>query len=258
MNKKLLFLMLLSLGFSSVLAENYTHYEWSCITYSGNTVAPSHAIRNGTNYNVSYYYSNGGNGLPSNCVGKQTKQNYTVTIDNNGGSGGALKYNSDGSMYISNPSRIGYTFTSWNTSNNNAPASKIPASFAGNVTYTANWVANTYSVNYNSNGGNGSMSASTATYNQPFKTRQNSFSRTGYTFNGWNESANGSGVAWALDSSGVYESGKSWTWNYAKDITLYAQWNANTYTVNYNSNGGSGTMSSDIATYGQGYVTKAN
>ena len=250
--------MLLSLSFSSIFADTYTHYEWNCITNNGNLISSSSTIGNEVNYNATKYYSNGCNGLPSNCVGKQTKQNYTMTIDNNGGSGGALKYNSDGSMYISNPSRTGYTFTSWSTSNNNAPASKIPASFAGNVTYTANWMANTYSVNYNSNGGSGSMSASTATYNQPFKTKQNSFSRTGYTFNGWNESANGSGVTWALNSSGVYESGKSWTWNYAKDITLYAQWNANTYTVNYNSNGGSGSMSSDTATYGQGYTTKAN
>lgn len=256
--KKSVFLVLLALGFSPILADTYTHYDWTCLTKNNSPVSVNESVNNTQNYGSAKYYSNGGNGLPSNCIGKQTKQNYTMTIDNNGGSGGALKYNSDGSMYVSNPSRTGYTFTNWNTSNNNAPASKIPASFAGNVTYTANWVANTYSVNYNSNGGSGSMSASTATYNQPFKTKQNSFSRTGYTFNGWNESANGSGVAWALDSSGVYESGKSWTWNYAKDITLYAQWNANTYTVNYNSNGGSGSMSSDTATYGQGYTTKAN
>ena len=306
MDKKLLFLMLLSLSFSSIFADTYTHYDWTCLTKNNSPVSVNESVNNTQNYGSAKYYSNGGNGLPSNCVGKQTKQNYTMTIDNNGGSGGALKYNNDGSMYISNPSRTGYTFTSWNTSNGNAPASKIPASFAGNVTYTANWKINQYTisvngdggvsgidgngtydygsqacltyrlktgyklskiagtgpdagqtwtdkagrtgnivdcwsmygdragtvyteaikynVSYNNNGGNGSMSASTATYGQAFITKKNAFSRTGYTFNGWNESANGSGVAWGLGSNGVYESGKSWTWNYTKDITLYAQW----------------------------------
>lgn len=136
--KKSVFLVLLALGFSPILADTYTHYDWTCLTKNNSPVSVNESVNNAQNYGSAKYYSNGGNGLPSNCVGKQTKRNYTMTIDNNGGSGGTLKYNSDGSMYVSKPSRTGYTFTSWNTSNNNAPASKIPASFAGNVTYTAN------------------------------------------------------------------------------------------------------------------------
>lgn len=87
----------------------------------------------------------------------------------------------------------------------------------------------TYTVSYNANGGSGTMENSTATYNQPFRTRQNSFSKTGYVFNGWNEKADGSGTAWGLTSSGVYEAGKDWTWSYKNNITLYAQWKIATY-----------------------------
>lgn len=137
--KKVSFLVLLALGFSPILADTYTHYDWTCLTKNNSPVSVNESVNNAQNYGSAKYYSNGGNGLPSNCVGKQTKQNYTMTIDNNGGSGGSLKYNSDGSMYISNPSRDTYDFTGWSTSNGNAPANNIPSTFAGNVTYTANW-----------------------------------------------------------------------------------------------------------------------
>lgn len=99
--------------------------------------------------------------------------------------------------------------------------------------------AATYTVNYNSNGGQGSMSPSTATYNVGFKTSKNTFTRKGYQFNGWNEKADGTGVSWHLNSDGVYENttGNYFKWNYSKNITLYAQWKPNELTVNYYSNG---------------------
>ena len=51
----------------------------------------------------------------------------------------------------------------------------------------------------------------------------NSFSRTGYTFKGWNTSADGSGTAYANGA----------TVNVSKDTVLYAQWEINTYTVTW-------------------------
>lgn len=89
----------------------------------------------------------------------------------------------------------------------------------------------TYTVTYNANGGTGTMSPSTVTYNSSFMTRKNAFTRVGYTFNGWNEKADGTGTAWGLSSAGVYESGKSWIWTYTHDITLYAQWKPAKYTL---------------------------
>lgn len=124
----------------------------------------------------------------------------------------------------------------------------------GNVTinFYPQWSANSYTVTYNANGGSGSMADSTATYGAGFKTRANTFTRTGYVFTGWNEKADGSGVAWGIGSgsSGTAESGNSWTWTYTKNITLYAQWRPWTYTIKYNANGGSGTMATSSHTYG--------
>ena len=56
----------------------------------------------------------------------------------------------------------------------------------------------------------------------------NTFTRTGYTFNGWNTAANGSGTTYANGA----------TYSFAADVTFYAQWTANTYTVTFDANGG--------------------
>jgi len=97
-----------------------------------------------------------------------------------------------------------------------------------------------YTVNYYGNGAtSGSTAKNTATYNQSFLTTKNGFKRTGYTFNGWSPAADGSVGGWGLTSSGVYESGKSWTWTRTEKLNLYAQWTHNKYTVTYDANGGS-------------------
>lgn len=116
----------------------------------------------------------------------------------------------------------------------------------GDTTYTGIWLASrnmanyilgeltytttSYTVTYNANGGTGTMANSTAIYNSAFITRKNAFTKDGYAFNGWNEKADGTGNVWSLTSAGVYESGKSWTWTYTKNITLYAQWKQGAYT----------------------------
>lgn len=91
----------------------------------------------------------------------------------------------------SNTSNIktGYT-CSWNTSADG----KGTTYNAGDVTDKLNTQtlyavckANSYTVSYNSNGGSGTMTNDTATYDSNFITKKNTFTKTGYTFNGWNE-----------------------------------------------------------------------
>lgn len=119
--------------------------------------------------------------------------------------------------------------------------SELATRQTGNIALTAKWTPNKYTVSYNGNGAtSGSMSNTTATYDAPFITSKNAFAKTGYTFNGWNEKADGSGTKWTLSSYGVYEFGKPWTWTYTTNITLYAQWTPNKYTISYNGNGATG------------------
>lgn len=120
---------------------------------------------------------------------------------------------------------------------------------SGSTTFYLNTINRNYTVYYNANGGSGSMSSSTATYNTAFMTKQNAFTRAGHSFNGWNESSDGTGVAWNLNSAGVYESGNYWTWTYTKDITLYAQWKIHKYTIRYDANTGTGAPGDQSKTY---------
>jgi len=90
-------------------------------------------------------------------------------------------------------------------------------------------------VTFNANGGSGSMSPQTA--DVPTALTPNSFTRTGYSFSGWNTASDGSGTAYADGS--IYD--------FSADITLFAQWTANNYTVTFSANGGSGSMSPQTA-----------
>lgn len=96
-----------------------------------------------------------------------------------------------------------------------------------------------YTVKYNANGGSGAPSSQTKYYGKTLTLSSTKPSRTGYTFKGWATSSSGS-VA--------YASGASYTTN--ASVTLYAVWQANTYTVKYNANGGTGAPSSQTKTYG--------
>ena len=64
----------------------------------------------------------------------------------------------------------------------------------------------------------------------------NSFSRTGYTFTGWNTKANGTGTSYS--NGGTMTTG---TTTSGGTVTLYAQWKINSYTVTFNGNGGTST-----------------
>lgn len=96
-----------------------------------------------------------------------------------------------------------------------------------------------YTVSYNANGGSGAPSAQSKYYGKTLTLSSTKPSRTGYTFKGWATSASGS-VA--------YASGASYTAN--ASVTLYAVWQANTYTVKYNANGGTGAPGNQTKTYG--------
>ena len=167
---------------------------------------------------------------------------------------------------ITKPNKTGYTFKGYYTKENGQGDQIINENGyitdkMTNTTYTANatlyayYTANTYTVTYNSNGGSGTMANDTAIYNSNFITTKNTFARTGYTFNGWNEKTDGTGTVWGLTTSGVYESGKSWKWTYTKNITLYAQWKVNSYTLTVNPNGGTWNNSTSASTITQNYGT---
>ena len=92
----------------------------------------------------------------------------------------------------------------------------------------------TYTVAYDGNGATGgSTASSTHNYGAEKVLTKNGFTKNGYTFTGWNTKANGTGTAYT-DSQSV----TNLTNMNGATVTLYAQWNVNTYTITYDLAGG--------------------
>ena len=77
-----------------------------------------------------------------------------------------------------------------------------------------------YTVTYDANGGSGAPDAQTKDGGIDLTLSSTVPTRDGYTFNGWNTKADGSGTAYAAGA----------TYSANADVTLYAQWPCNTAT----------------------------
>lgn len=73
----------------------------------------------------------------------------------------------------------------------------------------------------------------------------NGFLYTGHTFTGWNTKPDGTGVSYDATSISL---GDSFAEN---EITLYAQWKINTYTITYKSENGNSTIDTVTCEYGK-------
>ena len=204
-------------GITSVANTKYVH-SFIAKLPKGTTLAIAHNPV-GDDYSKRWLTSN---------VGTGAWQVYAYEM--NTGSKGT--FSTFGHVYVSSSTTSAFT---WYLAASQITTVSSNATYtygAGNGTLVAQWTPNRYTVTYNPNKGSGSMSPDTVTYGTAYKTKKNTFTRTGYTFNGWNEKADSTGTAWSLSSSGVYEANKTWTWTYTHDITLYAQWKPNNYTYN--------------------------
>ena len=98
-----------------------------------------------------------------------------------------------------------------------------------------------YTVSYYANGGSGAPDSQTKIHGQDLTLRSTKPTKTGYTFKGWTNDPNSTEVIWTA--------GGKYTINASRK--LYAVWQAKTYTISYNANGGSGAPKSQTKTYGK-------
>lgn len=103
------------------------------------------------------------------------------------------------------------------------------------VTYV--WTPNSYEVKYNANGGTGEqMANSTHTYDAENETLSaNTYTRTGYTFTGWNTKEDGTGDSFTGKED---EMVSNLTAEKDGTVELFAQWEVITYTASYDLAGG--------------------
>ena len=163
---------------------------------------------------------------------------HTVAFDANGGIGAPASqtktYGSVLNLSTVIPTRTGYSFLGWGISSTDTTVDYASGANYGRDqnggTYTlyAIWKANTYTVNFDANGGIGAPSSQTKTYGVDLTLSTTKPTRTNYVFLGWGTTSN--------DTSATYSAGGKYTDN--KAITLYAVWEKNTYDVTYELDGG--------------------
>ena len=163
---------------------------------------------------------------------------------------------SDENIMLNSPTWKGHTFKGWYyDSDFTRRATMIKAGTTGDKTFYAKWVANKYTVKFDGNNStSGTMKDMTCEYGTTYILRNNTFKRKGYTFTGWNTKANGSGKTYVNE-----DEIKNLNSNNGVVITLYAQWKANTYYIDYRgyraTNGSMGTVKYQ---YDKSYTLAAN
>ena len=186
---------------------------------------------------------------------KWTANTYTVTLDNQGATtAGAASvtatYNAAMPSIASNlPKKTGYTFGGYFTGQNGEGTQYYNQSGgaynnkkwdqATDATLYAKWTANKYTVKFNGNDNTGgSMNDQSFTYGQAQNLTANAFTRTGYTFKGWNTNKSGSGTSYTDGQEVINLTSTS-----GGQITLYAQWTElPKYTVSFSTGTGNPTQ----------------
>ncbi|MBR1689365.1 MAG: InlB B-repeat-containing protein [Oscillibacter sp.] len=175
---------------------------------------------------------------------------YTVTLNRNGGSGGTASVTATygaAMPSVTAPTRAGYTFNGYFTAssggtkyyNANGTSAKT-CDLSANVTLYAQWTANTYAVALDAQSGSGGTASVTATYGaaMPAVTPP---TRTGYTFGGYFTGTDGSGTQYYSAAGASVNN-----WAVAGAATLYALWTADTYTVDFDPQGGTACESISV------------
>jgi uncharacterized repeat protein (TIGR02543 family) len=206
-------------GQGTLTRAGHTFAGWSLVTTGGNgavlgaTYTPTVPVKLYSswipNVYVVTYNANGGNGAPTTA-----SQNFTF-------GGAALAPSAKGTL-----TRTGYTFAGWSiniggtgtiysNSTDNIAGTTTTYTPSASITFYAKWTAGTFAVTFDANGGTGTQIANMSiTAGTAKALTANTYTRSGYTFGGWNTLANGTGTAYA-NSASVTLFGNT---------TIYAQW----------------------------------
>ena len=169
---------------------------------------------------------------------------FTINFDSNGGSEvSSIKTDGTSSITLPNdPIKDGYSFAGWYWDNGTfrdlfTVNSLLERGISGNLTVYAKWneedtPIGAIKVTFNSMGG--------SEVNPQYVQKDNTIaipntSKVGYTLDGWYTSLNNGQT---FDEKWSFTNNKVTT-----DITLYAKWIINQYTITFNSNGGSSVSS---------------
>ena len=210
-----------------------------------------------------YYNADGSSAANWNKAGdttlyaQWTANSYKVSFHANGGSGSMdaeeFTYGEEKQLSTNSFTKTGYAFAGWTTETDagdvihadGASVSNLTAEQGGIVNLYAVWAPITYTVVYDGNGAEGSMADQQMTYDKEAALSQIGYTKTGYHFLGWAKTSTAKDAE--LENQATVT-------NLAdtadRKVTLYAVWEANTYTVAFHANGGTGSqMTAQSFTY---------
>lgn len=129
-------------------------------------------------------------GLMPTALAAEPAQECTVTLKNGEDVTATIKVEQGtvfGANLPSNPSKRGYTFSGWYNGDVKLTEETV---INANITYTAKFEPNHYSIAFKANGGSGSMQKlENVAYDEKVKLPKCTFTRDGYDFKGWTTSS---------------------------------------------------------------------
>ncbi len=150
-------------------------------------------------YKISYYSNMGG-------MVNDNRSSYNVTMKN---------------FNLTDPTLEGYTFEGWYTGKNYKKKANTTVQIkkSKNMSFYAKFTENTYTLQYDANGGTGSMKGIKCVYSQTYTLQGNQFINGDRKFTGWNTDKDGKGTAYAdgakISKLCARKNGS---------VILYAQW----------------------------------
>ena len=185
--------------------------------------------------------------------GAEVSTTYTVTYNANTTDtvtgmpteNGVKQYNVDMALSDAQPTRTGYTFKGWSTTEGADNSEGKVTTYTENADETlyAIWEQNKVTVTFNMNGHGTQIAAESVTPGEKV-TKPTDPTETGYTFKGWYSES-------TLTNEYSFDSAVN------SDITLYAKWEINQYTITF-ANTGDTTVQPITQDYGTAITAPAN
>ena len=166
-----------------------------------------------------------------------------------------LTYDKEGAITVEMLTHEGYTFMGWSKSEEASYVDYLPGKEVINLTEKhedvinlyAVWAANSYDIIYDANTGKNAPAALTGVnFDEVVKLSEQIPVKEGFTFIGWSTNKNA--------ISATYQPGdevKNLVSDVDGNVTLYAVWTANSYTIHYDANGGQNAPEDQHCEYGQ-------
>ncbi len=198
---------------------------------------------------------------------------FYIQYDANGGAGKQMPLsvgNADGELTLlkNTYTKTGYHFKGWECTDGTSvqyytdgATITNPSVNGATLVLKACWEKNTYNIKYNANKPSNASSSvlnvpgNTACTYDTAVTLGSAPSLTGWTFGGWYRDA---ACTVKVGDAREVKANANLSAELNATVPLYAKWNANTYTVTYNANGGTGTTSKTTHVYDTASSLAAN